>query len=334
MSLVAIALDRYLAVLNKSRANFLQSKLTCFSGLFLVWSLSFAISSPSLFTYELCEIYVVPDNDPEGFYKAYGCMTEMACPFSRNNLVTLSLFFLQQDESANFYIVVFTFIFLPIFVAFVWLNTIIAKEIWKRRHAPGSQSQSKSKRGDDSSSTLEMKATDETNTSSNGRNNSRKISPRESKNSAISTKPPVFTTQPPASSQPNIEIRRNEQRRCRQMRMFKVILVLMTVFIVCRLPNWIFLLYKLTHKIPGRLNWLLLYSFAVMGLLNCMLNPLLYTFLGETIRITSYIGSACYKLGKICRRSKKATSHYANNQTMFTSIAVPPKCDGGIYLGS
>lgn len=232
----------------------------------------------------------------------------------------------------NFYIIVFTFIFLPIFVAFIWLNAIIAKEIWKRRHAPGSQIQSKSKRSDRDTSSLERKTTDETNTSSNGRNHSTKISSGESKNSAVSTKQPVFTIQPP-TSQPNVEIRRNEQRRGRQMRMFKVILVLMTVFIVCRLPNWIFLLYKLSHNVSGRLNWLLLYSFAVTGLLNCMLNPLLYTFLGETIRITSRIRSGCYKLCKICRRTKKATSHYANNQTMFAGN-VPPKSDGGIYLGS
>ena len=177
-----------------------------------------------------------------------------------------------------------------------------------------------------------MKATDETNTSSNGRNNSSKMSTGESKISGVSTKPPVFTIHPTAL-QPNIEIRRNEQRRCRQMRMFKVILVLMTVFIVCRLPNWIFLLYKLSYKVSGRLNWLLLYSFAVMGLLNCMLNPLLYTFLSEAIRISSRIGIGCYKFCKICRRSKKSTSHYANNQTMFASNS-PPKCDGGIYLGS
>lgn len=236
-----------------------------------------------------------------------------------------------QEASANYYIVVFTFIFLPIFVAFVWLNTIIAREIWKRRHAPGSQSQSKSKKADDEdSSTKEIKDTDETNTSSNVRNHSGKISSGELKNSAVSSKQKVFTVQAP--QQPNSETHRSERQR-RQMRMFKVILVLMSVFICCRLPNWIFLLYKLSYSISGRLNWLLLYSFGAMGLLNCMLNPLLYTFLGETIRITSHIGSACYKFCRLCRRRKKTTSNYANNQTMFAAN-VRRKSDGGIYLGS
>lgn len=215
----------------------------------------------------------------------------------------------------------------------MWLNTIIACEIWKRRHAPVSQIQSKSKRAEDEdSSTMEMKNTDETNTSSNVRNHSSKISSGEMKNSAISSKQTVFTVQQTSTAQPNNETHRSERQR-RQLRMFKVILVLMSVFICCRLPTWTFLLYKLSNEISGRLNWLLLYSFGAMGILNCTLNPLLYTFLGETIRITSHIGSACYKFCRLCRRMKKTTSHYANNQTIFAANA-RRKSDGGIYLGS
>lgn len=234
-----------------------------------------------------------------------------------------------QVATANFYIVVFVFIFAPIFVAFIWLNAIIALEIWRRRHAPGAQSQSKPKQTKEDSSTLEMKATDETNTSSNVRNHSSKISSGELKNSAVSSKQPVFTIQPPAAA--ITEIRRSDnQRRQRQMRMFKVILVLMSAFIMCRLPNWIFLLYKLSYKVSGRLNWILLYCFALTGILNCMLNPLLYTFLSETIRITSRVGRVCFRL---CRRARKTSSHYANNQTLFANN-VARKSDGGIYLGS
>jgi hypothetical protein len=222
----------------------------------------------------------------------------------------------------------FTFIFFPIFVAFVWLNAIIATEIWKRRHAPGAQIQSKPKKADDDTSTMDMKATDETNTSTNVRNNS-KVSSSEPKNSAA---PALFTVVQPVST---IDTRRNEnQRQRRQMRMFKVILILMFAFIICRLPNWIFLLYKLSNKVAGSLNLRLMYSFGLMGLLNCMLNPLLYTFLSETIRITARIGSACYKFCKLCRPERRTTaSHYANNQTLFAANG-PRKSDGGIYLGA
>lgn len=316
MSLVAIALDRYLAVLNKSKAKILQSKIFCLSAFFGVWFVSCGISSPMLFSYELVHIIVVPDERQEDFYKAYMCMTD-------------------TEDTTSFYIILFIFIFVPLLAAFVWLNAVIAQQIWKRRHAPGSQSKSKSKRSDEDSSTLEIKATSETNTSSNVRNNSSKVVSGELKNSsAVSSKQTVFTVQPHT----NIEARRNEnQRQRRQMRMFKVILVLVFVFLVCRLPNWIFLLYKLSYRVTGRLNWLLVYIFAVMGLLNCMLNPLLYTFLSQTIRITSHVGSFGTALCKLCRREKKASSHYANNQTMFASN-VPRKSDGGdgggVYLGA
>lgn len=212
----------------------------------------------------------------------------------------------------------------------MWLNTIIAREIWKRRHPPGTRSQSKSKRTDEDSSTAEFKATDETNTSSNVRNHSSKISTGESKNSAVSSKAAIFTVQAPP---PTTEQHRNDRQR-RQMRMFKVIMCLMSVFIMCRLPNWIFVLYKLNNEVTGRFNWLLYYGFGLTGLLNCMLNPLLYTFLSETIRISKRIGGACFKLCKPCRRAKKPASHYANNQTMFASASIRRKSDGGIYLGS
>jgi 7 transmembrane receptor (rhodopsin family) len=218
----------------------------------------------------------------------------------------------------------FTFIFFPIFVAFVWLNAIIATEIWKRRHAPGTQIQSKPKKADNDTSTMEMKATDETNTSSNVRNIS-KVSTGEARNAAS-----VFTV-----VQPNIDPRRNEnQRQRRQMRMFKVILVLMFAFIACRLPNWIFLLYKLGNRVAGNLNLRLMYGFGLMGLLNCMLNPLLYTFLSETIRVTVRVRRAFYEICKFCRPNRpSAASHYANNQTLFAENG-RRKSDGGIYLGA
>lgn len=333
MSLVAIALDRYLAVLNKSQAKILQNKVFCFSALFLVWALSCGISGPMLVSYDLIETYVVPDENQEQFYRGYLCIAEVVSMTGTLHFHTTNVN-IPQSEKAN--IIVFTLTFLPIFVAFVWLNAIIAKEIWKRRHIPGAQSKTKRKRTNEDSSILNVKSTDETNTSSNGRNNSSKMSSGESKNGHATLKQPIFIIPAPSSLvlQPNAEPRRNEhQRRHRQMRMFKVILVLMSVFIICRLPNWIFLLYKLSHKVSGRLNWLLVYCFAIMGLLNCMLNPLLYTFLGETIRVTSSFQSACCKFCKLCCRRREAPPHYANNQTLFASN-LRRKSDGGIYLGS
>lgn len=77
ISLVVIALDRYLAVLNKSKIKILRNKIFCFFGLFLVWFVSCAISSPMLFSYELIDIYVIPEDHEADYYVAYLCMTDM-----------------------------------------------------------------------------------------------------------------------------------------------------------------------------------------------------------------------------------------------------------------
>lgn len=77
MSLVAIAMDRYLAVLNKSQAKILQSKTFCFTGFFLIWAFGCAVSTPTLFSYEIVDTYVVPDDNPDIFFMAFMCMTDM-----------------------------------------------------------------------------------------------------------------------------------------------------------------------------------------------------------------------------------------------------------------
>lgn len=73
-------------------------------------------------------------------------------------------------------------------------------------------------------------------------------------------------------------------REIRQLRMFKVVIVLMITFFVCRLPTWIFLLYKFFNVANTNFHWMLQYSFGLLSITNCVLNPFLYTFLTETIQ--------------------------------------------------
>lgn len=271
-----------------------------------------------------------------------------------------------QDDSATYYIIVFTFIFIPVFVGFIWLNTIISREIWKRRHAPGmvgsNQKQSKSPttqktdlavedRHDDKaadvskdSSTMEMKNTDETNmASSNSSMRGGKVS-HATENAATNIRRSQHHTNA-ITNQVASTAHASTERQKRQMRMFKVILILMSVFICCRLPNWIFLLYKLKYNISGSLNWTLLYTFGALGLLNGALNPFLYAFLNETIRVTASLIAELRRMFACCcccccreRKSDDSTSNYANNQQqIFAAVANAAgrrKSDGGIYLGA
>lgn len=93
MSLVTIALDRYLAVLNQSKSKFLQSKLVCFSGFAIIWLISGTISSRSLFSYYVADIYVVPDSEEHmaNFYQASLCMVHSLVCHSIN-FITLTSF--------------------------------------------------------------------------------------------------------------------------------------------------------------------------------------------------------------------------------------------------
>lgn len=88
--------------------------------------------------------------------------------------------------------------------------------------------------------------------------------------------------------------------------MFKVILLLMAVFFICRLPNWIYVLYKLGNSAQQNIHWVINYALGLMVMANCMLNPFLYTFLSETIRLTTFLAGMICGLftpcTKMCKR--------------------------------
>lgn len=77
MSLILIALDRFLAVRNKSNAKLLQSKLFCLAVILCVWTVGFSISSPVLFSYEHVEAVVIPDDVAASPIKGFVCVTDM-----------------------------------------------------------------------------------------------------------------------------------------------------------------------------------------------------------------------------------------------------------------
>lgn len=175
-------------------------------------------------------------------------------------------FSVQQAENGYFFAIIFTFIFAPLLIAFLWLNLVLAKEVWKRRiHVSVNV-------GDNENTSTVASATTDWRVQDNV--------------------PPELTA-------------RRAERKQRQIRMFKVIVVLMAVFFICRLPNWIYTMYKLGNSTQENIHWVLNYSLGLMVMVNCMLNPFLYTFLSETIRLTTFlvgiicsIFSPCAKLCK------------------------------------
>lgn len=76
-------------------------------------------------------------------------------------------------------------------------------------------------------------------------------------------------------------------REIRQMRMFKAVLALMIIFLVCRMPTWIYLLVKLYRVSSSNMMWMLHFSLGMLSVMSCVLNPFLYTFLMETIQYSN-----------------------------------------------
>lgn len=65
----------------------------------------------------------------------YGCnMSPCTISFIKYVIISLSFIKLKQIPNQYYYTTIFFVIFLPMLIAFLWLNGVIAKEIWHRRH--------------------------------------------------------------------------------------------------------------------------------------------------------------------------------------------------------
>ena len=221
MTLVAIAVDRYLAMVRLTKGLWDPGCLFCFICVLVIWGLSSGIASPMLTLYHVFEIIVlIPDPSKPAsildFFQAKVCISD-------------------KTKNSFYYGIVFAIIFLPLLITFFWLNVIIAKEIWVRRKPVKSCS-----------------------TTSHVHKESVK---GETKN----------------------------RRKQRNLRMFKTVVLIMLVFFVCRLPGWIFLLVKLNKSANESVYWLMHYGFGILSMFNCVLNPLIYTFLCETMQFIQMI---------------------------------------------
>lgn len=174
----------------------------------------------------------------------------------------------MKDSMYHYYVCIASLIFLPTLTVFIWLYYNIAQLIWNHRkplHLRLKQNNS----------------TPETSISNLRSTDSLTTNPQPSKAVPIKKK--------------NIHVER-------KIRTFKIIVALMLVFILCRLPFWIFTILKLeTNTYNQHYHWILTYVFTALALLNCALNPFLYTFLESTVRtVTVFCKAANDFTCKVC----------------------------------
>uniref|UniRef100_A0A182MBS4 G-protein coupled receptors family 1 profile domain-containing protein n=1 Tax=Anopheles culicifacies TaxID=139723 RepID=A0A182MBS4_9DIPT len=297
ITLVAIALDRYMAVRSLVKGVWEPNGWFCVTCGVLIWGLAAGISSPMLTLYEMFDIVVLttdaqqPHQIISGYYMATICATD-------------------KSKNSYYFVIVFVVIFLPLLCAFCWLNGVIARAFWTRRNPIGGAPKGPKKCA---FSTSCQSSNDKKTLTTNITTTSHPIIDRRTPASVFTsncTCPHHNTTaivgeqttqsntpETPSAQRPTQghQTEALSNRRRRQIHMFKAIVVLMLVFFVCRLPMWVFLLIKMVGDANTSAYWNLHYSFGILAMVNAVLNPLMYTFLTETIRFTLFVKAYCVR---------------------------------------
>lgn len=153
----------------------------------------------------------------------------------------------DKENMKIYYIFMVILIFLPLLIIFLWFYYNIASLVWKHR---------------------------------------KPLSSTFSKNEASGTENSFSHLEDKTKKVKNLGKNR-DIRVERKIRTFKVLVTLMMVFILCRLPYFTVFILKLSLKTDeyGMWTWYLNYAFMALHIVNCCLNPLLYTFLNQTLTI-------------------------------------------------
>lgn len=160
----------------------------------------------------------------------------------------------KKNELMIYNICVALAIFFPLVLLFFWLYYHIAELVWKHRK-PLATLFHKKEENSTETSTSQLK-TSETTTSNSMHAHLQRMT-RRNKNMHVE----------------------------RKIRTFKIIVVLMLVFLLCRFPYHTFSIMKLVSTYNEHKHWIITYVLNGLVLLNCALNPFLYTFLNPTLNV-------------------------------------------------
>ncbi|XP_063903740.1 atypical chemokine receptor 3-like [Zophobas morio] len=181
-----------------------------------------------------------------------------------------------KPERFRTYIVAMTVItFLPLFCVFLWSYYSIAFIVWKHRKPISSIFNKK---------TLQEPS------------------------SSASKSSPVMKNLNKPKTQEDIRVGR-------KIRTFKIIIALMVVFIVCRLPYFTIQIMKYSET-PFRDQeefWNFIFAFMALHIVNCCLNPLLYTFLNVTMQVWHKIENFVLEVCCFCCSGREFESFEKEN---------------------
>lgn len=198
---------------------------------------------------------------------------------------------------SEYYITVYTLIFLPLFVTFVGFYVVVARYVWKQRipankRAPAQNSSHKTaitsasindtKKYKKANTKTSPRYVFKSNTDSNTGSRSTLLTDSSS-GTPLNRRKDNYNGVPETTSHVEPTVRTVQTKR--KVRTFKVIMVLIATCFIGRVPSWS---YNVAQSDPNiRLDdmkwWLLQYWFTILSLFSTALNPFLYCFLNETL---------------------------------------------------
>ncbi|XP_037914391.1 free fatty acid receptor 4-like isoform X2 [Hermetia illucens] len=268
-TLVGISLDRYLSVRYAMKSSWEPGPKSCFLLAFAVWGVSIAIAVPSYTAYEHYQVNIIRTDKKN----------------SSDPILVTTGFMCGAPKAVNarYYMTLFCILFFPMVVAFIWFNSFLALDIWKRRKGITSSADSsaaeiqKTSRDNNKEGTTDAQAQSTTNVSNTETNTGYK------------------------------QTRANRERR--QLRMFCVVILLIITYMILKLPEWIFLIATFYSRSRSQNPWLMQFAFGIVSMGSSVTNPLLYAFVTQTIEYLQDLYRSCQRLCCIlCDRGTRALS--------------------------
>ncbi|KAH8401061.1 hypothetical protein KR009_002763 [Drosophila setifemur] len=283
LTLVAIALDRYLAIMRPVLGFWNPDIRFSTLSMLLIWACSIGASVPLLGIYDCKRIYLLQVEESYGIGRDMEVATATVMPEELvvSELELAHMCLAGEHDVALYYVILFTLIFLPCIVSFVWLNAIIARQLWLRRHFHQEQQVQSQDPKEGQFKSL--------GSSQNGD----LLMPTTLVTAMGVALPFVLEKASIPMKVPRDPVKKDTPaslaREARHRKMVVVVILMMAVFIFLRLPAWVFLIMRLYGSYSEPIDWLLYFSFGILNLFSCALNPLFYTFLTQTIRTISLL---------------------------------------------
>nr|XP_032293005.1 alpha-2 adrenergic receptor [Drosophila virilis] len=329
--LVAIALDRYMAIRRAAIGIWNPGFVFCGVCIAGIWLACMAAAVPLFFIYTPIQVYIQNTDELliSELDQATMCVGRRLINF-RNSIspfthirylelhtspymlltcvsyligqtICISVHVFAQTQIGIYNSVSLSLVFVPCIVAFVFLNATIARQLWQLRHQQRNlQQQQQQQREQDQPRFVHLLNKPET---TYAMMTAFSVAASFDMSTAqLTGLPPPLPLPLPEKLSPAAAA-----RVARHRRMVRVVLLMMGAFMCLRLPAWTFLLMRVYGSFSSPVSWLFYFSFGLLNLTSCALNPLFYTFLPQTIRVLSKLKRALSRL-LCCRRASKLES--------------------------